>query len=348
MYKICFLSAVVLLLLVNQSKAQSIFVDAIKGHDEAKGSITDPFSSLEKAVALASGLLGNEPVTIKVYPGVYLLKHELLIRTTKVTNDTISYTIQAAVMPDDPDWQPGSMPVIQSVSPDNSTTQFTHSVGLLVAKNNVTIKGLKFLGNINPSVRYYYPVTRENESLKGLNISQCYFIGEKNSSPIQGAIWAHGADTKIDHCIFYGCKNAMLFFKSIRNISITHSIISHAYEAAVWYAPTDTDLIFRNNIVTDCNFFWLRAENSLPAYTFSNSIIANNKQHMGFFGSQGVIPAEKNNHKEIGIRRTAKVILNEVKTEGIPKDYLNLAKESEGNELGAGVFLTRMPRIGTN
>lgn len=328
---------ILLFILATRLSAQTIFVDAIKGHNEAKGTITDPFASLEKAIALASGLSGKEPVTIRIYPGLYSLQHKLEIKTGKVADDTVKYTIEAVVMPDDTAWQPGSMPVIQSVSPDNSTTQFVHAVGFLVAKSNVCLRGLKFLGNANPSVRYYYPVTRENETLKGLEISQCYFIGEKNSAPIQGAVWAHGAATKIDHCIFYGCKNALLLFKSIRDFSITNSIISGSYEAAAWYWATGNDFEFRNNIVTNCNYFWLRAPNTFPTYTFSNSIITGVNQYMGFW-EKGLVPSEKNNHIETKIKRSGKILLSEVKTDGLPKDYLNLLPQSDGNELKAGIF----------
>lgn len=333
-------SLLMILLFISASRldAQAIFVDAIKGHDEAKGTITDPFASLEKAIALASGFSGNEPVTIRIYPGLYVLQHQAEIRTGKISDDTVRYTIEAVMMPDDPDWQPGSIPVIQSVSPDNSTAQFTHAVGFLVAKNNVRFQGLKLLGNSNPAVRYYYPITRENETYEGLEISQCYFIGEKNSAPIQGAVWAHGAGTKIDHCIFYGCKNALLFFRGIKDFSITYSIISGAYEAAAWYAGTGNDFEFRNNIVTNCNFFWVRAGNTFPTYSFSNSIITDVNQYMGFFGNSGLVPAEKNNHIETGIKKSGKIMLSEVKTEGLPKDYLNLLPQSDGNELKAGIF----------
>jgi hypothetical protein len=58
-------------------------------------------------------------------------------------------------MPDDKEWTPAKMPVIQSVSANNSADQFPHAVGVLVGGNNVTIRGLKFLGNPNPTVKYY-------------------------------------------------------------------------------------------------------------------------------------------------------------------------------------------------
>jgi len=241
-------------------------------------------------------------------------------------------------MPDDPDWIPAKTPVMQSVSSNNSVAQFTHCAGFLVSRNNVSFKGLKFPGNSNPNVVYYYPITRENENLKGLEVSQCYFIGEKNSDPIQGAIWAHGGGTHVDHCIFYGCKNALLLFKSIKDFSVTNSIIDGSYEAAVWFGPFDSPFIFRNNIVTHCSYFWLRPEDTQPAYAFSNSLIVDNDHYMGFYTSHGPVEALKNSHTETAIQKSGKVILNEVKTQGMPNDYLNLTSESAGKDISAGIF----------
>lgn len=187
---------ILLFLSVVHAGGQTIFVDASRGKDGAAGTITDPVASLENAVVLARSFSGNEPVTIRLYPGLYLLRQQAELKTGKLADDTMRYSIEAVVMPDDPDWKPASMPVIQSVSADNSSTQFIHAVGFLAAKHNVRLRGLKFVGSANPSVRYYYPVTRENENLSGLEISQCYFIGEKNSAPIQGAIFARRRDPR--------------------------------------------------------------------------------------------------------------------------------------------------------
>ena len=318
--------------------AQTVYVDAGKGRDEAGGTVNDPIGSLEKAVALASGFSGREPVVIKLYPGLYTLYHSLQLKTAVSGNDTVSYTVEAAVMPDDRDWQPASMPVIQSVSPDNSTVQFKHCGGIIAAKNNIHIRGLKFTGNANPTVRYYYPISRENELLSGLEISQCYFTGEKNSSPIQGAVWAHGAGIKVDHCIFYGCKNALLLFKSIKDFSCTYSIIDGSYESAVWFGPFNEPFEFSNNIVTNSHCFWARAENTTPKYIFSNSLITNVDIYMGNYGKMGIVAAPTNIHIEKEIRRSGKVVLSEVKTEGLPKDYLNPVAGSDGSDLKAGIF----------
>jgi hypothetical protein len=91
---------------------------------------------------------------------------------------------------------------------------------------------------------------RGRDQDKNLTISQCYFIGEKNSSPVQGAIWAHGAGIHVDHCIFFGCRNALILIRSIEGFSLTNSIIVGAYEAAVWFGQFKSPVILRDNIVT--------------------------------------------------------------------------------------------------
>ena len=62
---------------------------------------------------------------------------------------------------------------------------------------------------------------------------------------------------------------------------------------------------------------------------------------MGFFTSKGLVPAIKNSHAEIDVRRTGKVVLSEVKTSGLPKDYLNQLPESDGKDIQAGIFTAR-------
>ncbi|GAB4011774.1 hypothetical protein GCM10028808_26160 [Spirosoma migulaei] len=341
MSKLLFLSISLWVSFLLPASAQTLYVDATRGKDEANGTATDPIASLDKAVALARDFTGTESVTIKIYPGLYVLRQVLEIKTRSSSADTVRYSLEAVTMPDDPDWQPTKMPVIQSVSADNSTKQFAHAIGFLVAKNNVSFKGLKFVGNANPAVRYYYPITREDETLRGLSVSQCYFIGEKNSSPIQGAIWAHGGGTHVDHTIFYGCKNALLLFKSITDFALTNSIISGSYEAAVWFGPYESDFLFRNNVVTNCEYVWLRAPDTTPKYTFSNSVIAGNAHYMGFYGSKGAIEANETNQIEQGVKKTGTILLSEVKTNGLPPDYLNLLPQSAGYDLKAGIFKTR-------
>ena len=331
------LLAILTLTMLSNTHAQTIFVDAVKGTNKGSGTITDPTSNLENAVTIASRYAGNEPITIKVAPGLYIIHHLMIIKSAS-SNDTLKFTIEASIMPDDTAWTPYKMPVIESVSDDNLTTYFPHTGGFLVAKNNVSIKGLKFVGNPNPSIKYYYPITREKEMSSGLEISQCYFVGERNSLPIQGAVYTNGGGIHVHHCIFYECKNALLLFQGIKDFSVTNSIIYGSYESAVWFGPFNSDFVFKDNIVSHCNFFWVRPDSTQPAYHFDNSLITDNTHFMGYYSRNGLVDANINAHVETNIQKTGKVLLREVETEGIPGDYLNLTPESDGRDLHAGIF----------
>ncbi|MDB4923758.1 right-handed parallel beta-helix repeat-containing protein [Mucilaginibacter sp.] len=336
-----YLPLVLLVILNLQLKAQTLYVDVIKGHDDSRGTIAGPLASLQKAINIANGFTGNQPVIIKLSPGLYRLSNKLRIESSNGMADTSKFTIEATIMPDDAAWQPDKMPVIQSVADTNSGKKFRYCVGIQIARNNVSVKGLKFLGNPNPSVEYYYCIERQNEKLKGLEISQCYFIGERNSAAIQGALFGQGADINIDHCIFYGCKNAVLVFLGLKNFSLTYSIIYNAYEAAIWYGygeSSNAPFTFSNNIIANGNYFWVSEKNHPHHYTFSNSLITNNKYYMGLNGMEVEGPDVKNTPVELNIHKTGQVMLNEVTAKGTPHNYLNLSPGSAGSELNAGIF----------
>ena len=319
------------------SLAQTLYVDAVNGKDVAKGTLADPLRDLEKTINMVNGFNSNQSVDIKLAPGLYVLSGESVIKTSN-TGDNLKFTIEAMVMPDDAGWGPEKMPVIQSVSPNNSNFQFTHSVCFMVAQSNVSFKGLKFVGNASPDVAYYYPITRENENLNGLEVSQCYFIGERSSTRLQSGLWTHGAGIHVDHCIFYNCRCGMVLIKGIKDLSITNSIIDGAYESAIWFGGSNEPFIFKNNIVTRCNFFWVRPKDSMPAYTFSNSVITENENYMGFIENE-LVPAPKSNLKEIDIRKTGHVTLVQIQTDKFqPHNYLNPAPGSAGSDINAGIF----------
>jgi len=308
--------------------AQTLYVDAAKGSDENRGLINEPLATLQKAVSLANQSAKEAPVTIKIAPGLYILSTAL--RVASALGDTAKYILE----------------VIQSVSGNNNRKPFNHCTGIDVERTNVTIRGLKFVGNANPSVDYYYPIERNMTLLKGLNISQCYFIGDRNGSVVQGAIWAQGPGIHIDHCIFYGCKNAVLSFLNPKDFSLTHTIIYGAYECAVWYGRNKDSIaedpfIFRDNIVTHCNYFWGGSDDHNHAYyTFTNSLICDNDHYVGIWDANGGVEPLKAEEKyhETNIRKSGTVKLVEVKTEGLPKRYLNLSPDSDGLDIDAGIF----------
>ena len=347
MLKSIVMSLLILAPVGRQAFAETFFVDPLKGNENSKGTLMEPLATLAKAVGAANELTGDGPITIKLSPGVYVLTDRISISPARATKDTARFTIEALVMPDDKDWSPDKMPVIQSVSANNSTDQFPHAVGILVAANSVTIRGLKFLGNPNPSVKYYYPITKENEALRGMEVSQCYFISEKHSTPIQGGIWAHGPDTDINHCVFYGCRNAILLFKSVSGFSITHTVMYGANESAIWMGPIDSGFVFKNNVVAKSHCFWVRPENTKPAYALSDCLITETDIYMGYYAQGGVVavPGETNSRiKETNIARAGTVKLVEKGGGVLPAEFLNLTLESAGYGLGAGIFRTKSVR----
>lgn len=318
--------------------AQTYYVDAQHGSDSGEGTAVAPFQSLEHAVNHSNTQTGDAPIIIKVMPGIYLLEDKININPVKIMKEDVRFTIEAAVMPNDDEWSPEVMPVIQSISDNNSTTQFAHATGILVASSHVTIRGLKFLGNANPQVKYYYPISKEDPELSDMVVSQCYFIGDKESSKIQGGIWAHGRDNVVSHCIFYECRNGVLFFNNVDGFVIEHSIVYGAYESAFWFGTKDYEFTFKNNIIAHNANFLVGPEQLKYSSVFSNSIIANNSGFVAYWSAQGVKPLSKPAIVLEDTRTAGRVQL--LTNEGVEHEqrHLHLADGSIGENLKAGIF----------
>ncbi len=297
-----------LLLLSSLAFSQEIYVDPLLGKDLNTGSKTAPYQSLKRAVTAANSLTGSGAIRIKLFPGLYTLSDKVSINPVRIMTDTTRYFIEAVYLPNTESWTPDQMPIIQSTSSNNSKTQFNHATGLLIATNHVTIQGLKFLGNANPNVQYYYPITKEDSSLEDLHISQCYFIGAKESAPIQGGVWAHGPKNTIANCIFYECRNAVLFFNNVAGFTIKNSIVYGAYESAFWFGPDDVKFTFVNNIIIRNSNFLVGPENLVYSSYFSNSIISENEAFVGYWSrsDQKVVAIKKPNIKLRNIEKLEK------------------------------------------
>ena len=334
------------LFLIQINYAQVLFVNPSAGNDDDSGSINKPFETLSKAVQTANELTGKGSINIKLFPGLYLLQDKVLINPVRILDKTDRYTIEAATMPDDSSWTPEKMPVIQSVSNNNSTTQMPHSVGLLVSVDNVTVRGLKFIGNPNPSVSRYYPITRENSTLKSLEVSQCYFIAEKNSTSIQGGIWAHGQGTNVDHCIFYNCRNGVLLLGGVKNCSVTNSIILGAYQSAFWIGAEDPAFVFNNNIISNCNYFWIKLAFNKATYRFDDCIIVNNNHYTGINKNRQLHETTEK-YVENNVIKFGELQLVEKSDETLPFNYLHPVPGTLGYNYDVGIFKNQINKQGT-
>lgn len=322
-------------------QAQEFYVNPTLGSDTNNGSLKLPLKTIAEASRLANQLTGTGSITIKLLPGIYVLEDKVSINPIRIFNDTSRYIIEAHVMPDDVDWHPEKMPVIQSVSANNSSTFFNHSVGLLVASSRVTLRGLKFVGNSNPLVSYYYPITKEDKSLPDLEVSQCIFIGDKEAAKIQGGIWAHGQDNIVDHCVFYACRNAVLFFDNVGGFQIKNTIVYKAYESAFWLGPEDIDFEFYNNIISDNGHIIVgRSDDLQYSSALANSVITNNDAFVGYWSrDQGQIIDIKNPKVVlVDIIDKGVVKINENQAAVLNKMHLHLHESSIGFDRKAGIF----------
>lgn len=337
MRKTIFTYSILFILFCQKIIAQDFYINSSTGNDENNGTIEKPFKTISKAVHTANELTGKGSINIKLSPGIYLLQDKVPINPVRILDKSDRYIIEALIMPDDSSWTPKQMPIIQSISDNNSTTQMPHAVGLLVSTDNVTIRGLKFIGNPNPSVSRYYPITRENSALKSLEVSQCYFIAEKNSIPIQGGIWAHGQETNVDHCIFYNCRNGVLLLGGVKNCSITNSIILGAYQSAIWVGVEDPGFVFNNNIISQCEYFWVKLAFNNATYKFNDCVITGNNHYTGVNKNRELHETTEK-YVENNITKSGELQLVEKSDESLSFNYLHPVPNSLGYNLNVGIF----------
>ncbi len=154
------LTAAFVLGIGQNSGAQTLYVDPSKGHDEAEGTMTEPLASLQKAVARANQFAGDQPTTIKVAPGHYLL--QAVLRIESPMGATAPYVLEAAIMPDDKDWKPWLMPVIESVSPNNDKKYFDHCAGIMTGRELMSRSGAQIYRQCQPGGGVTrYPIVRD-------------------------------------------------------------------------------------------------------------------------------------------------------------------------------------------
>ena len=345
MKKTLFISLLTLFYLI-AIHAQVVYVDGNTGNDKNSGTKEDPFYSINRAMEIIS-ISDNNIYTIKINPGIYVIEKHALISTKKdMTNKCI--TIEAAILPDDQAWVPEKMPIIISKEKKGKIAEdYNFIAAFLVDENHVTIRGMKFHGYFYPNTRYF-PIARFNKQKTDLVVEQCMFVGDKNASHIQVGIIAHGNEIKIDHCVFYNAKNAVVYWEdsgtgSKTGNSFTNNIVYGAFQCAVWFAWPDKDFIVKNNIITNCKHAWIKNEFNQTKYSVENCIVVNNRYYQGIASSTGVNPGsfEMNENNIIKTGEISLRMMNENTDDPLPVDYLHVIPNSLGYDIGSGLFKER-------
>lgn len=332
------------------TQGQVVFVDSNIGNDNNNGSMEAPVFSIQKAAAIIS-CRDNNVYTMRINPGIYILDDPVLISTDKEIDDK-QIIIEASILPGDPSWTPDKMPVVVSRSLKGKISlNGNFVVCFLIDESHVTIRGIKFQGYFYPHTRYF-PVARFNKEKTDLLVEQCMFAGDANISQIQAGVIANGNNVRIDHCIFYKIRNSVVFFLDSGNGTKTGNGISNSIiygvSQAVWTVSPDKDFQFRNNIVSNCRYVWVRNNfNTTSNYSIDNCILVNNQYYKGIADNERLRPGEfdiKENNVtkagDISLRLTGNddfPSLDEV-DKRLPDDYMHVIPGSAGYSIGAGLF----------
>jgi hypothetical protein len=345
MNKTCYSFVMFLLVLFSQVtiRAQAVFVDSNTGNDNNDGTMVAPVFSIQKAVEIIKSA-DNNIYTMKINPGIYVLEKHVSISTAKdMTQKRL--VIEAAILPGDSAWTPEKMPVIISAAKKGELPEFYNFVAaFLINENHVTIRGIKFHGYFYPNTRFF-PIARFNKAKTDLLVEQCMFVGDKDACHIQVGIIAHGDGIKINHCVFYNAKNAVVYWQDTGSggktgNSFTNNVVYGAFQTAIWTAWPDNDFLFENNIITRCKHAWIANSFNKTKYSLNNSIIVNNQYYQGVADESGVHPREFEVN-ENNIIKEGEIILRlpaENVDEPLPIDYLHIVPGSLGYEIGAGLF----------
>jgi len=324
--------------------AETLYVNSRNGSDTNPGSMEKPLQSISKAAELVNAKPEAGPAVIKILPGTYQIDKTVVFENSRPFTQKKRLVIEAAILPDDPQWKPGLMPAVfstENLYDPQKPDRITGTYGLRIKVSHVTIRGLKFLGS--PSTNNMYaPVERIGPDLKDMLVTQCMFVGDNDSFNIYCPVIATGNKLVVDHCIFHGCHASAVFWDGVesgsyKNNAMRYCIIDGGHQSGVWTCQTDEDFNFHNNVVTDTEFFWLRKKIDKPKKYKMNDCVVNTKNYSGYAvetGPTGLTgPEVEYNEKNI-IKDKPVLLIRDKKA----KNYLHVTPRTLGSDLGAGLF----------
>lgn len=343
---LCFMYCVPLL-------AETLYLDSHNGNDANPGTKEQPLKTLTRTAALVNASTEAGPTLIKLAPGLYDLTEKVLFQNPRAYSREQRLIIEAVIMPDDPAWRHALMPVIisteQPAQMDSTNESGASTFGLQIEVSHVTIRGLKFLGSAAAHNRYY-PIRRNGKSLDDLVVSQCVFVANRHTSPIQVAVIANGHGLVLEHCIFYDCKNPAVFWRAEGGTSkgnaMRYCLVSGAYQSGVWLVETGEDFDFHHNVITNCEYFLIREASNRRTYRLHDSMVTNFRNYSGYGTAGGPL---KPSGDEVTVQEINIVKSGEIRIEldkprpaelswHMPKHYLHIVPGTLGSELRAGLF----------
>lgn len=340
----CVFLVVLILLLTSLVHAEILYVDSINGDDTNPGTQERPLCTLGKTFTLVNDNVSPGPTVIKILPGLYNLTQTLVLKNSRPYTEQERVTIEASVLPDDPKWTPQCMPMIFSTEDPRDHKKpdlITGTYGIKIRISHVTLRGLKFLGSPIPN-NMYAPIERIDKGLVDLLVTQCMFVGDKDSFNIYCPAIATENQFVVDHCIFHNCHASAVFWDGPDSISgkknaMKYCIVNGGLISGVWTCRTADDFEFHHNIITDTEYFWMREKTESPQrYKLSDCII-NVKKFSGYGIETGPLgeTGSEITYDLKNVIKSNRVTLVEEKNR---KNYLHVMPGTFGYDLGAGLF----------
>jgi hypothetical protein len=329
------------------TSAEQLYVNSKNGNDANSGTQLQPVKTIAEAARRINASYKKEAATIYLAEGVYPLSETVLFNNNKFTAEN-RLVIRAEVMPDEPGWTPQRMPVIAMIMPTLLTPKDgEESKGLQIEVSHATIEGLRFTGS---PVYYYidakqdrrpYPIWREGKNLDDLLVTQCLFAGNVDVLPIRVAIIANGQGLVVDHCIFFGCQNSVVFWDAEGGLSshnaMRYCLVYGSNYSGVWTTGnTADDFEFHHNIIAGTLTAWI-SDKSGHHYSAHDCIFAGNTFLTKYGNEAGVTDTISGS----GFLKTTNVQLIghiEIEKDQSKNNYLQLKEGAFGSELKAGLF----------
>ena len=208
-----------------QADSNEVWVNPATGADTNSGAKATPLRTLAEAARRVNRSSGGGAMTVVLAEGIHAIGETTLLKPERRSfSKTARLTIRAEVLPDDPEWNTGSMPALIHTMPIPPTWNGRPDPlggaadGMMIETSHITIQGLKILGlpvveTPKPGlIRRLYGISRLRRDLEDLEIAQCLFAGDEVTNPNHVSIIANGNGVNVHHCIFRGMKISVVYW----------------------------------------------------------------------------------------------------------------------------------------
>lgn len=335
-------------------RKEVIYVNANSGKDEAVGSPVAPLKTLTEAAKRVNKLMGKGSIQVLLSEGTYGLAETAAFNPVQWEfSNQDRLEIRAEILPDSSVWEPSKMPIIVSTMPfkierdDKKVITGGSNYGILIENSHTTIQGLRILGEpVHEKPRAgvlvrNYPIVWEGKNLSDLRVTQCLFLGNQFALPNHLGILANGKQLEVDHCVFYGVKDAVVMWNApSEQSSMHHNLVLNSYGAAVWTWSTTPDFKFYNNVLSGINVFWVLEKEAKNAYQIHNSLLVGYNQLVNQGGGPQDFGTPADPKKlmfgsDLVVQKSGGLAIEEDQTS---RFYLQLKPGTLGTTYGAGLF----------